>query len=120
MGDVQECWSIDEECFNADSLNELLDNHADEIVVGTVVYKGDAIQPDITKLVSADDIVELLSERAWDEYGEGTEGFPYVTGEEVAVLDRLLQGWIGKYCRNPVIYGVENVKEYVITEEDLS
>lgn len=118
MSDVQECWSIDNECFNAVCLGELVDSNSDDIVVGTVVYKGDAVSADISSLLSAEDIVEMLSERAYDEYGEAAEDYPDVSKEEMAELDKLLQGWIEKCCK-PTFYSVRNVKEYVITEEDL-
>lgn len=119
-------WSIDEELFNLSSKEEAIDslfcNDTDDLV-GRTIYFGKAIAPDVSCLVDADDIIEMLGERAYDNYGEWAESFPDLSKNDIkdkAAIDSLnayLKAWITENC--PVnFWQVENVQKYAITQED--
>lgn len=116
MDNKRKCWSIDEENFQYDSLGELLDNHT-ELMIGDVVYVGDAVKPDHSELIDVDNILEMMSERAYDIAGEYADNFPNATVEAVRVLDYFLQVWMKAYCTIN-FYRVKNIKPYKITMED--
>lgn len=50
-------------------------------------------------LPDADDIIETMSSRAYDEAGECAEEYPDVTNEARVELQGLLRGWCEKYAR---------------------
>jgi hypothetical protein len=118
MSDIRECWSTDEETFNYDTLGELLDCN-DELTAGSVVYMGHAADHDPTAWFSADHVIGALGEAAYDEAGEHAQDYPDVSEEAKAELQTLLDAWVTKYC-TPTFYRVENVREYVLTEEDVA
>jgi hypothetical protein len=64
-----ECWSRDEEDFNARSLDELLNCH-DDLKLGDTVWVGEAVHPDPARLVNEDSIIENIGEAAYDIGGE--------------------------------------------------
>ena len=113
-----ETWSANDEMFNCDSLNELL-NENDELAVGDTVWKGEKFPVNITGYVDAGDIIEMLSERAYDDVGEASEDWPDVSAEARQELDALLSAWVSKHC-TATFYRVRNVVEYKITAEDLA
>lgn len=114
--EIRECWSLDEMNFCND-LHDLLDSN-DELKTGDVVYVGEAHYPKPEHLCSADDIIGMIGDRAWDIGDEHAEDYPNVSREAVQELDDLLEAWIMKHCP-PNFYQVENVREYVLTKEDL-
>lgn len=108
------CWSSDQEMFYPD-----IDYVIDDANVGDIIYKGIAAHPSAMEFVDADDILEMMSERADDEYGEWAEGFPSPSTESVEELNNFLKEWVTKNC--PItFYKVTDVEEYVITEDDLN
>jgi hypothetical protein len=116
----EQVWSHDGEYFAYDSLGELLDNYGDDISYGSSVYVGDKVDAykDSLHLVDADDVVEMISERTWDNFGECAEDYPNVGKEALEELNNMLKGWIEKHCK-PSFYWIKNVREYVVTEEDI-
>ena len=115
----EKAWSIDEEGFNYSDLGDLIDNNRDELTVGQKVWFGDAVPPKYKHLCDADDIIEMMGERAYDYVSEHADNFPNVSKEAIDELDLLLLGWQEKHC--PItFYIVENIKEYIITDEDLA
>lgn len=64
----EDTWSANDEMFNCDSLNELL-NENDNLAVGDIVWKGEKFPVKIAAYVDAGDIIEMLGERAYDEVG---------------------------------------------------
>ena len=116
----EEAWSRDNEEFRYDSLGDLLDNFGDELSVGDVVYVGDAHRPEADDLISADDVIETISTRGYDFGGEHADGFPEVDKDAEAELDALLHAWVEKHCLPANFYQVTNVREYVLTAEDLN
>lgn len=115
---ADEVWSANDEMFNCDSLDELL-NENDELEVGATVWKGDKIPVDITGYVDAGDIIEMLGERAYDDVGEVAEEWPDVSAEARKELDALLGAWVSKHC-TATFYRVRNVVEYKLTAKDLA
>jgi hypothetical protein len=116
----EQTWSLDGEYFAYDSLEELLDNYGDAISYGSTVYVGDKVDAskDTLRLVDADDIIDMMSERAWDNFGECAEDYPIVSEEARQELNDMLKGWTEKHCK-PSFYWIKNVREYVVTEEDV-
>jgi len=111
-----ECWSHNEEDFNAQSLGELIDTH--ELQPGATVWVGEAVHPEPASLFSTDWLIENMGEAAYDIAGEhGGEDYPNVSDEQVAELEALVVGWITK-CAPPTFWTVKNVWPYVLTAED--
>ncbi|OMW26137.1 hypothetical protein [Burkholderia pseudomallei] len=110
-------WSKDNEFFSCDALDELLDMH-DELAVGDVVFYGDVEPIPIVHLCDANDVIDMISDRAYDEVGEAADGYPDIAPEAKAELEMLLSGWIEKHAK-PTFYSVVNVSEYVITAADV-
>ncbi|AIP12505.1 gp45 [Burkholderia pseudomallei] len=109
--------SKDNEFFSCDALDELLDMH-DELAVGDVVFYGDVEPIPIVRLCDANDVIDMIGDRAYDEVGEAADGYPDIAPEAKAELETLLSGWIEKHAK-PTFYSVVNVSEYVITAADV-
>ncbi|CAK0530542.1 gp45 [Burkholderia pseudomallei] len=110
-------WSKDSEFFSCDALDELLDMH-DELAVGDVVFYGDVAPIPTERLCDADDVIDMIGDRAYDEVGEAADGYPDIAPEAKAELETLLSGWIEKHAK-PTFYSVVNVSEHVITAADV-
>lgn len=117
MTEKKECWSVDEECFNAQSLGDLVDSNYG-LEVGQTVWVGDALHPDAGSYVDAESVIEQMGERASDDCGEAAEDYPDVDKEAMQELDDLLKAWARKHC-TPRFWSVHNIREYTITAEDL-
>lgn len=114
---AEECWSVDEENFNARTLDDLIDNH--DLKAGAVVFRAEAAYPAAKDLIGADDIIETMGERAYDLAGEYGEDYPSVSAEAKQELDDFLAAWISKHAA-PTFYTVKNVQRYTITEADIA
>jgi uncharacterized membrane protein YvbJ len=114
---AEECWSVDEENFNARTLGDLIDNH--ELEVGAVVFRAEAIHPEPKELIDVEDIIETMGERAYDIAGEHGEDYPNVSDEAAQELTEFLATWIAKHAA-PTFYTVTNVQRYTITADDLT
>lgn len=113
-----ECWSADEELFNADSFGELLDMN-DHLEVGNIVWCGTKVRPGTKELCDADDIIDMIGNRASDIGGEWADDYPDVSKEASSELDEFLAAWITKHCP-PAFWTVKNVTQRIITAEDLT
>lgn len=114
-------WSVDQETFNWDSLGEALDllDGMDELAVGRIVWFGEAERPNPVQYFDADDLIEAVGNRGYDDGCEWAEAYPKVSDEARAELDQFLSAWLTKYCQ-PTFWRVRNVKEYTITEADIA
>lgn len=112
----EECWSVDEENFNARTLDELIENH--DLTAGVVVFRAEAKHPSAAQLINIEDIAETMSERAYDIAGEYGEDYPDISKEAEQELTDFLAAWIAKHAA-PTFYTVDNVQRYTITEADL-
>jgi hypothetical protein len=114
-----ECWSVDVETFRSESLGDLIDRHSGELEVGQTVYVGQSVRPDPARYVDADTVIEQMGELAYDDCSESAEDFPDVTKEARQELEDLLKAWATKHC-TVTFWQVLNVREYVLTAEDLA
>lgn len=115
--DVRITWSKDSEFFTCDGLDELLDMH-DDLSVGDVVFYGDAAPIPTKHLCDANDVIDMIGDRAYDEVGEAADGYPDISPEAKVELEALIAGWIEKHAK-PTFYSVINVREYTITAADM-
>lgn len=117
----RQAWAKDEEWFDSDSLGELIDNHAasDEFEPGRVVFFGDVVDIKLGNLCDADDVIDMMGDRAYDECGEAADCYPDVTQEAKDELNALLAAWMEKHAK-PTFYRVVNVRQYTLTAEDLA
>ncbi|VVU51857.1 hypothetical protein [Burkholderia anthina] len=114
---VRTVWSSNNEDFTCDELDELLDMH-DDLTIGAIVFVGEVAPIPTKHLCDADDVIDLMGERAYDEVGEYADGYPDVTSEAKAELNALLARWIEKHAK-PTFYSVINVREHIITAADM-
>lgn len=117
-GQKRRAWSSDEETFNSDSLGELIEL-MDDPKPGDVVYVGEVVSVDVSRLCNSEDVIDTMADRAWDFVGEHADDYPCVSGEAKTELDMLLADWIRKHCP-PTFYQIANAKPYALTAEDLS
>lgn len=120
-------WATDGEAFTSSSKEEAIDNlyfDNPSDLLGETLYYGNATKPNVSILVDADDVIEMLGERAYDNYGEWAETFPDLSKNDIKdkaaidALDAYLKAWITENC--PVnFWTVENVQKYTITQEDV-
>lgn len=115
--EIKQCWAANGQDFNFESLLDLLESHPD-LIAGDVVQVGQACHPDSSQLVDADDVMEQMTDRAWDIAGEYAMGYPDVSKEAKDELDALLRAWIEKHCP-PDFYTVKDSTEYTLTESDV-
>lgn len=81
-----------------------LDSDADLIYVGEVVF------PEVSDLVDVDNIIEDISVRAGDEFGEVAGNWPDLSKEECAQLENIIVKFLEE--KSPVhFWAVENVVE---------
>jgi hypothetical protein len=111
-----QCWSTDEENFQAGTLANFLENN-DHLVAGTTVWHGLVERPNNTHLCDANDVLELMADRAGDIAGEHADGYPGVSEEARIELDQLLSDWIDKHAR-PEFFTVSGITPYTLTETD--
>jgi hypothetical protein len=119
MIEKKECWSVDEECFDAAGLGDLIGSHHDELEVGTTVYVADAVTPDPADYIDVDGILEKMGERAGDDCGEYADDYPDVSKDARQELEDVLKTWARKHC-TPRFWKVKNVREYILTADDLT
>lgn len=115
-------WSKDEDIWDhapedkSEVLQEIYDSCEEGLQVGTVIYYGERVQPS-NLFVNAYDIIELIEERAYDIGGEYVDNYPDCSPEQRKELEDFLIKWQEQF--KPTWFNVVNVKEYVVTEEDL-
>ena len=114
-------WSTDGEVFNHSSLGDALDELDDkgELTVGRVVWFGETSRPDPTCYFDADNVLEMIGERAYDDAGELAEGYPDVSDDAKTELNTFLEGWLKAHCQPP-FWRVDAVKEYCVTADDVA
>ena len=63
------------------------------------VHSGTALRA-IDIMPNADEIIEMMGERAYDKAGEAADDFPSVTREAREELDRLLREWADRHVES--------------------
>ena len=84
-------WSTDDETYNLDTLEEVIEYLLDDdpySLVGVKVSYGTA-KPFGTDWIDADFVIDEISERAYDEAGEWAEDFPNIKPEAKKELEDL-------------------------------
>ena len=120
----EEAWSASaDEGWNNDSLGELIDNSNGELEVGQEVYVGERRYPDPASFIDAERVRLEIEEHMGDNshangFAEVCDGYPKVSDDAKAELESFLSAWARKHCQ-PRFYGVENVKPYTLTAEDV-
>jgi len=120
MKDKDIWWSVDEENYSYSSLEELLNaewDQLDYLKEGSVVYYGEIKLPS-TSFIDAADIVEMISERAYEEGGEYAEDYPNYSEEDLKELSDFIITWQAKFT--PKFFTIKNSKEYALTKEDIA
>lgn len=110
-------WSRNGNDFDYESLDDLINNEGDDLAVGDVVSFGTAMTPG-TNFVYADDVIEMIGDRAYDIAGEHADDFPSVTDEAKNELASFLAAWQEKHCA-PTFWVVGNAEDYTITAEEI-
>lgn len=114
-----EAWSTNNEDFRYSSLEDLIDSNSGEFEAGQTVYVGEGRRPKVSEFCDADDVIEMMQNRAYDIGGEYADGFmDDISAEEKQELNDLLKNWMDKHVSID-FYTVHDVREYVLTEEDL-
>lgn len=120
---IEHCYSQDGEQFNHTELGDLIGDmqcdYEDSELIGMTYYKAEAHRDDGANLIDVDDILEMLGERAYDNYGECSEDWPDPSIFATQKLKRYLAGWIRKECPQN-FWKVKNVEQCVIVQDDLS
>ncbi|WP_019103439.1 hypothetical protein [Chromobacterium haemolyticum] len=114
--EIRLAWSANDEDFTAESLQDLIDQD-DDIQLGQIVYVGD-VQLHDTGWIDADDVIEMIGDRWYDEGGEYADGGPDIPAEAKAELDGFLTRWQAEHCVAS-FFKVVNVRQHTITESDL-
>jgi len=112
------CYSYDEENFNYQELNDVLDHLAgsDALKVGAVFWEADAVQSPASYYFSIQRMLEDMGESAYDDAGEYSENFPDMKDEEITELESIIKKYLDDKC-TPNFWRVENVVKVEVTEE---
>lgn len=108
-------WSDDNERFDHETLEELLDSS--DLQVGDTVYFGEPFRAGIDHFFDVDHLLNGVGERAYEDYGECAEDYPSVSDEAKAELQGFLTDWARRHCA-PCFWRVENVRSRVLTAAD--
>ena len=116
---TNQIFSYDGECFQYDSLGELCDNYSGGICIGDTVYVAEKHKPKVARLVDVEALLEQMSEWSHDTHGcEEADKWPDLSTGETNELERIIAEYVEKVSP-PKFWIVRNVREIVITEEDL-
>lgn len=113
-------YSVNDVDFNYTEVSDLLNDHP-ELEVGSVIYLAEAKKPTIESLVDADDIIDLILDRAYDVGWEYSDDWCYSLKHDKELKKKLEQA-LKRWAKNlPEInfYSVGKSTEYVLTEKDL-
>ena len=114
---AEQRWSATNEDFEAESLSNLIIAN-DWLRAGDIVYAGTLKSINARDLVTADDVIAIITQRAKAVGGEAATEYPSVTDLEKRILGGALAGWIGLCCP-PTFLCVESVSKHTLTDIDL-
>ena len=126
----EKCYSINEEDFDIE-LEEMLDRYIEnldlpdtEIVVGMEItyWEADSVPYTINDFFDAQDLIDRLSEQAWNEYEEADEYLHDTPPEAIKELDEFVNTWATKYSLHPNFSKVINIveKTAILTAVDIN
>ncbi len=114
----RKCYSVDEETFNCESLEELIDDNGLE--VGATYWEADAIEISHADNIDVQSILENMDERLYEEVGEIADcDYSDVPQDAKDELAALITGWAEKHV-NLRYWKVRNAKERKVTSEDMT
>ena len=122
MSDVKYAWSKSGDIFYGshdsieDAIHEAIDEEALEI--GDSLSVGESVAYTAHDFVNADNIVENISELAYDYAPDDFNWLNDFPKDKIKELGKLIGDFIQKECP-PRFFTVNNVKEYVVTEEHM-
>lgn len=94
------CYSFNGETYTLDFESVLDDmRETDTLTVGLTYYEADAKQfnpSDFLSEFAAENLLESMSEHAWEEAGEIAEGWPSVDPARQAELQKIIANWVDK------------------------
>lgn len=114
MGEV---YSLNGEDNWEDELEDVIQQAYDDgaaIGAAIKITQGDSIKAEHSDFVTGSSIIEYISERAYDEYGEWSE--EYLTEvsnnkEKSEEFKKLIVNWLSENAESPGFYRVTNTKE---------
>ncbi|EED9388636.1 hypothetical protein AAA63_004412 [Salmonella enterica subsp. enterica] len=117
------CYSLDDEAFNSGSFLSKEDAVIDAIKEyepepGAVIHIARSAHPDLSELFDVNDLIEGATCRADDIAGEYADGFPDITDEEKAGLEKLILSYLEPLI-SVTFYRVYDSQPYTITMADL-
>lgn len=117
---VVEVWGANDcDPFTTYSLSELIEDQ--DLKIGDTAYVGMRSEPlhGSTYCTGAyNAVTEQMQAAAEGDVGELADEYPDVTPAQGALLEIFIDAWADAYCK-PSFYLVENVREYVITVDDM-
>ena len=118
-------YSVDGENYQYEELGDVVDAienslEESETAIGKTYYRGVAKKPLASSFCTnaAYDIIERVSENAYDEHEEWAEGFPVLKSGAYDDLQKIIGDWCDANME-VTFYGVVDVEELTITKEDL-
>lgn len=113
----RKCYSVDEETFNCESLEELIDDN--DLEVDSTYWEADAIEINHADNIDVQGILENMDDRLYEEVGEIADCDYSNTHQDAKdELASLLAGWAAKHV-NLRYWKVRNAKEMKVTWEDM-
>lgn len=98
-----------EEVAKLEAPNDLGLKMGDEYFIGEPIYV------DVRELINADDILDLMTEKAYDLVGDAIDGWPHVLKDEKLELNGqiicLLEDWLKKTNNEITFFKVINIKK---------
>jgi hypothetical protein len=124
---VHECYSIDGESFNLDSMSDVIDRIEDsldegETAIGKKYWKADAIPILHKHIIADDDIIHFLEvlDEQFDEFIEDPDPvYSDVSKEAITELKDIVLAWAGRHVSEDRYYRVKNVQELDIEQDDI-
>lgn len=120
---MEKCYSTNEEEYNYDTLEEAAEYVFDDpdLPVGTVrsVFEGEPVKRktgDYFQRWDSGPILEILTDNAYEECGDFSEGWldtvsPEQQTELTALIKNDINAWADKYNLHPTFYTVTNTRE---------
>lgn len=122
MEHIKYAWSRSGDIFYGshdsieDAIHEAIDEEALE--VGDGIDVGEIVNHTAHDFVNADNIVENISECAYENMPEDFEWLNDFPKAKIKELKQIIGDFIQKECP-PGFFSMKNVKEYVVTEEHM-
>ena len=118
-------WSVDEEVFRdqvssvEEAVSAAVEECGEDLQPGRVVYVGEVIPVGAGQLINADDVIDTMRDRAYDDVGESSEDYlGSVTQAQKDELHALIVAWADR-VEEPGFWRVGKVVKHIVTAENL-